>query len=1168
MITSADILKASILVVDDQVAHSTLLEQILTGAGYVSVTATNNPREVCDLHRKNHYTLILLDLQMPGMDGFQVMEELKAIETGSYLPVLVLTAQPDHKLRALKAGARDFVSKPFDLAEVLMRAHNMIEVRLLHRQAELRTKRAENSEQAISGSELRYRRLFEAAPDGILILNVETGRITDVNPFLCKMLALSASEMIGSTVADLRPFKGIESNQAMLKGLQLNGFVRYEDLSLKSEDGRHFDVQFICSVYHVGSENVIQCNIRDITDRKRADEAQRVSEARYRTLFDYAPDGIVIADPQSYYLDANASMCRMLGYTRDELVGKQALHIVAPAEIPFIDKAPDVIKVEVGCQREWMVRRKNGSQFEAEVIATAMPDGNLLGMVRDITERKRAEEVLRGVSSRASRLQRRKTYRELGMVFALSAMVFFSGYISGLSDKTFKYIVSHDTGAGTYLDETVITLVFFCLAMFVFSYRRWRDSEAEALSQTLISQAMGILHHEMEAKVQLRTSEVVQVNESLRVEAAERKLAEGAARASESNMALAQSIAHIGSWELRLSNLTETDTNSLHWSDEVYRIAGYEPGKVSPSNELFFQLVPQQEHGRIQEAVAAAIAKREPYSIVHRFIRPSGEERIVHELAQVIIDEKTDQPLKLIGTIQDITERKRADEQIAEQAALLDQAQDAIVLADLESRIQFWNKGAERLYGWTREEALGQKITELIAAKAGLLKDIMAALLEKGEFSNEVEHVTKDGRSLTVEARRTLIRDDVGNPKSLLAIYTDVTEKKKIEAQFLRAQRMESIGTLAGGIAHDLNNILAPIMMSIDILKLSATDPQATLILETIEVSAKRGADIVRQVLSFARGLEGQRIEVQPKHLLKELETIIKDTFPKGIRLQFSVPNDTWTLLGDPTQVHQILLNLCVNARDAMPNGGNLTIRIENCEIDKHYVAMNTQLKAGRYVHFSVSDSGSGIPPGIRDKIFEPFFTTKDLNRGTGLGLSTVMAIVKSHEGSIDVYSEQGDGTTFNVYLPAVEISDEARKQQAVQASLPRGNGETVLVVDDEASILTITSQTLQAFGYQVLTAIDGADAIAVFAQHQNEIDVVLTDMMMPIMDGPAAIHALMRLNPTVKIVAASGITANESVAKAAGAGVKYFLTKPYTAATLLKTLRAILNEPKVAASL
>ena len=349
--------------------------------------------------------------------------------------------------------------------------------------------------------------------------------------------------------------------------------------------------------------------------------------------------------------------------------------------------------------------------------------------------------------------------------------------------------------------------------------------------------------------------------------------------------------------------------------------------------------------------------------------------------------------------------------------------------------------------------------------------------------------------------------------------------------------------------------------MSIEILKNLSEDPQAKNILDMLETGATRGADIVRQVLSFARGMEGQRVEVQPKHLLNDLENIIKDTFPKDVRLRFSVPPGIWTIMGDPTQVHQILLNLCVNARDAMPNGGSLSVAVENCVMDEQYSAMNILAKPGRYVMISVTDTGTGIPAPLLDKIFEPFFTTKDLNKGTGLGLSTVMAIVKSHGGFVNVYSEPGHGSTFKVYLPAVESSATASEQHSDELTLPRGNGETVLVVEDEASILTITGQTLQAFGYRVLSASDGADAVAVYAQHREEIAVVLTDMMMPIMDGASTISALTRINPGVKIIAASGLNENGGVAKASGAGIKHFLLKPYTAGTLLKKIREVLDE-------
>ncbi len=514
-----------------------------------------------------------------------------------------------------------------------------------------------------------------------------------------------------------------------------------------------------------------------------------------------------------------------------------------------------------------------------------------------------------------------------------------------------------------------------------------------------------------------------------------------------------------------------------------------------------------------------------------------------------------------VVTFSDITERRRSEEQIEEQAALLDNAQDAIIVRDLNGAVLFWNKGAERMYGWTRAEAMAHNIGDLLYSDAGKFKDINRVILNRGEWSGEVLHLTKDKRELSVQARSTLVWDKAGRPKSVLAINTDITEKKKIEAQFMRAQRTESIGTLAGGIAHDLNNILTPIMMSIEMLKQNASDPMTNRILDTVEVSCRRGASIVQQVLSFARGLEGERIEVDPKHLVKDVGTIIKDSFPKNIRIERFLPDDSWTVQGDPTQLHQILLNLCVNARDAMPAGGTLTITVENIALDEQYAAMHLEAKAGRYVILSVTDSGTGILPAILDKIFEPFFTTKEVGHGTGLGLSTVSAIVKSHAGFINVYSEQGRGTTFKVYLPAMDIFSDGHRTEKEVISLPRGNGETILLVDDEASILTITGQTLDAFGYRVLTASDGAEAVAVYAQHRDKIAVVLTDMAMPIMDGTATIRALMKINPAVRIIGASGLKTNDSMGKEFNSGIKHFLTKPYTAETLLKTLQAALTE-------
>jgi PAS domain S-box-containing protein len=421
----------------------------------------------------------------------------------------------------------------------------------------------------------------------------------------------------------------------------------------------------------------------------------------------------------------------------------------------------------------------------------------------------------------------------------------------------------------------------------------------------------------------------------------------------------------------------------------------------------------------------------------------------------------------------------------------------------------------------------------------------------------EKEYIRKDGSRVPVLIGAVFFED---SPKEGVCFVVDLTEPKKLELQFLRAQRMESIGTLAGGIAHDLNNILAPIMMAIHLLRDLSDNPQATKILDSLQTSAQRGADIVRQVLSFARGMEGEKIEVQPKHLIEDVENIIKNTFPKNIRLVSSFPPGIWTVLGDPTQIHQILLNLCVNARDAMPNGGDLSIEVENCIIDEQYAAMNLQAKAGRYVQIAITDSGTGMAPAVAERIFEPFFTTKEISKGTGLGLSTVMAIVKSHQGIINVYSEPGRGTSFKVLIPATHTPGTMPLELSEELNLPRGNGETILLVDDEATILDITSQTLQNFGYQVLTATDGAEAVAVYAGHAAEIAAVLTDMMMPVMNGQTMIRALRRINPLVKVIATSGLEANDLNAEVGGENVKHFLLKPYTSATLLKSVRAILE--------
>lgn len=503
-------------------------------------------------------------------------------------------------------------------------------------------------------------------------------------------------------------------------------------------------------------------------------------------------------------------------------------------------------------------------------------------------------------------------------------------------------------------------------------------------------------------------------------------------------------------------------------------------------------------------------------------------------------------------------DRHQAEQKIQEQAALLDIATDAIAVRDLEHKILFWSQGAQHLYGWEAAEILGQHADQVLFKEAPLLAEIHSALHETGEWQGELHKLTKSGQEVVVESRWTLVQDQAG-PKSILTVDTDITEKKKLEAQFLRAQRMESIGTLASGIAHDLNNVLAPILMAVQLLEKKLPDQKSQQLLQTLELNAKRGADLIKQVLSFARGLEGKRTILQVRHLIQEIKKIVEQTFPKSIQVHTQVPTDLWTVSGDITQLHQVLMNLCVNAHDAMPEGGTLTITAENRFVDSTYARLNLEAQIGSYIAITVADTGSGIPAQVLDRIFEPFFTTKELGQGTGLGLSTVVGIVKSHGGFVKVYSEVDKGTRFRVYLPAVRAIETPAGEET---ELAPGHGELILVVDDEVTIREVSQTLLEAHGYRVLTAKDGVEAIGLYAQYQSEISLALIDMMMPSMDGPMTIRTLQAVNPQLNIIVISGLAPKNKLAEAASMGVKAFLSKPFTANELLNTLEDALNKP------
>ena len=515
--------------------------------------------------------------------------------------------------------------------------------------------------------------------------------------------------------------------------------------------------------------------------------------------------------------------------------------------------------------------------------------------------------------------------------------------------------------------------------------------------------------------------------------------------------------------------------------------------------------------------------------------------------------------IHFLAVKEDITERRQSEEKLREQATLLDTANDAIYVRDLDGTILYWNQGAERLYGWSATEAIGHKITELCSRDPAAEQTVVAALQTQDAWTGERRQITKSGQTVITLCRLTLKRDDHGQPKAVLAINSDITEKKQLETQFLRAQRLDSLGALASGIAHDLNNVLTPIVMGVPLLRDSIHEETALKLLGMMEAGAQRGASIVKQVLTFARGVNSEKVPVQPRHFIRDMVKITAETFPKNIRVSVKVKGELSPILADPTQLHQTLMNLCVNARDAMPEGGALTIEGENVVQTEGSPLRALGLKPGRYVSLRVRDTGVGISPDIQEKIFEPFFTTKPPGRGTGLGLSTVLGIVRNHGGAVQVQSEPGKGACFEVLLPASpDASVEAGR--AAAPAVPQARGELILVVDDEDGVREVTRRTLLRQGYKVLVAADGIEAVGLYMQHRAEIKAVISDMMMPGMDGPSLVRLLRRLDPAVRIIGVSGLGESQELQKLAALELPVLLAKPFPLEKLHTVLRELLH--------
>ncbi|MEO1375907.1 MAG: PAS domain S-box protein [Cyanobacteria bacterium J06635_10] len=1016
------------------------------------------------------------------------------------------------------------------------------------------------AEVALQTSEERFRSLVEISSDCVWEIN-ERGFFTYTSPKVFDILGYHPGEILGKMLFDL-----MSPQQAQQFGETITSFM-LEKQPFKNLENVKFHKDGHSVVVETSGVPIFDARgqfrgyrgiDRDITSRKQALYALRESEERFRLLVTHAPVGIFQTDCEGECIFVNPRWLEFSGIPSESAMGKgwaKGLHPEDKEQVfrEWYDAAAQ--EREFAMEYRFCTPQGKVTWVFGNAIAIYNQEQEItgyLGTLTDITSRKLAEDKLRWTEATLQEAQRiakigsftrdlttnerwwsEQFYRiiNLNPGDAMPEMETIINSIVHPEDRSRLYHmviaymergIPYETEVRLLGPDDSIGYVFIC-------------GRVERDSQGKLRRYYGIVQDISEYKrveLELRESKerycsvVKSMHEGVVIQQADGKIT--------SCNASAEKILGLSAKEIKGRTYLDPRWHTIHEDGSPF------PGETHP-------------------AMITLHTGKPSLNKVMGVHKPNGELTWILINSEPLFLPGETIPHAVVTSFSDITRRKEAEEKIAEQAQLLNVTTDAILVKDLNETILYCNRSAERIYGWTKEEIIGKSANELLYQEISPeLEEALKSVVETGSWLGELHKVTASGKNIIVASRWTLVRDEAGNPESILTVDTDITEKKQLENQFLRIQRLESLGTLASGIAHDLNNMLTPILAIAQLLPLKLKDrDDLGEMLSMLENSAKRGANLVKQILTFARGNEGKRTVLQINHLLKDIEQFATGTFPKSIVIQRNISQDLLTVLADPTQIHQVLMNLVVNARDAMPHGGTITMEAYNLYIDENYARMNLEAKVGHYIVVTIADTGGGIPPEIIDRIFDPFFTTKEVGKGTGLGLSTAIGIIKSHGGFFEVNSELGKGSQFKVYLPS---SQETRIETAGENITRIGNSELILVVDDEAAICEIIKTTLESHNFEVFTASDGIEAISSYVQHKKTCSLVLMDMMMPEMDGATAIRTLQQLNPQVQIIAMSGLASTEALAKAAGNGIQGFLAKPFTKCDLLNTINAVLS--------
>ena len=1065
-------------------------------------------------------------------------------------------------------------------------------------------------------SEMRYRRLFEAAQDGILILDADSGAITDANPFIKEILGYSRQDLIGKRLWEIGAFYDVVASKAAFKELLQKEYIRYENLPLQTKDGQIREVEFISNVYQVNLKKVIQCNIRNIAKRKEAEEALRESEVRYRCLFESAKDGILILDAETgKIIDANSFLLKILNYPQDEVIGKKLWEIGSFKKIiANQDTFRKLQHQEYVRYEHLLLQNKIGVTIHVEFISNfyLMNERKIIQCnIRDITERKRAEEKITQLAAIVQSSEDAiigKSLDGIIMSWNKGAEKIYGYTESEVIDKSISLLIPpgnedemsgilNRIRSGEVLEHYETT-------------RRRKDGQEIQMSLTISPirnpeskiVAASTIGRDITKRKQAE-QELIIANKELVFQNEEKEK-----RAAELIIANKELVFQNEEKEKRAAELIIANKELVFQNEERKRIE-----EVLATEQFLMNMLMDNipDHIYFKDKESRFITMNKSHATKFGLSDPAGtigktdfdffdeqhaqtafeDEQKIMKTGQPLIglEEKetwpdgsvtwvitTKMPLRdkegeIIGTFgisKDITERKRAEDALRSINEKLIRAQHAAHIGSWEHCLStdqmHWSDEMFNIMGFPISTSISLREVFRVFPPEELerFKEMVDAAVNSGvPYSMDYRIVRLDSTVRYIHDEGEVFLDEHGKAIWMFGTTQDITERKQMEEGLRQMQKLEGLGSLAGGIAHDFNNILGIILAYITSTKRFKDDTKnLDLAVNTIVKAVERGKTLVQQILTFARKTETVFGAVDVNDVVNEIMVMIFETFPKTLTYAQNFDKAVPCINADRSQLHQLLMNLCVNARDAMPKGGVLTINthmvsgISLCHQHRDAVASS-------YVCIEVSDTGEGMSEETRNKIFEPFFTTKELGKGTGLGLAVVYGIVQSHKGFIDVESELRKGTTFSIYLPASQAAAPISVQDEKTLEEIPGGSETLLVVEDEEMLMMTLQTVLGEKGYKVLSAGDGLAAVNIYKERKKEIALVITDLGLPNISGVEECAQIRKINPYARIIVATGYLDPGMKSEFLKARIQHFLYKPYDLKQVLKEIREVLDK-------